>query len=158
MVAVVVVLTMAVALPAYAGPDSAETYTATDFYTGALDANGDWKLVHCTFAKLTLMDGKACETYRCQFEPGGDAVLPERAMKWNYENSLPITGPWRWYSDVEVINNIDGDPACFMYTQALGDPPGDSSWEEVLTPSGAVNVTVKYRPPVFQIPDGTACP
>ena len=34
-----------VAAPAVAGPNKAETYTATDFFTGALDANGEWKLV-----------------------------------------------------------------------------------------------------------------
>jgi hypothetical protein len=150
------VLVLAVALPAGAGPDKAETYTATDFYTGALDANGDWKLVHCAFAKLTLMDGKANETYKCEFDDDG-AVLPKKAMKWNYENSLPITGPWRWYSDVEDINGIYADPACFMYTQGFGELPGDSSWSLVITPSGHANATVKYRPPVPEHPDGTPC-
>jgi hypothetical protein len=145
------------AVPAGAGPNKAETWTARDFYTGALDANGDFKLVYCYFAKLTLIDGKANETYKCQFLEDSGAVLPDHAMQWDYESSYAISGPWRWYSDVEAINNIDGKPDCFMYTQPMGEDPGESSWSEVLTPSGRVNVTVKYRPPVFEIPNGTPC-
>jgi hypothetical protein len=155
--AMAVVLAIAIALPAGAGPSKAQTYTATDFFTGALDANGDFKTVYCKFAKLTLLDGKASETYHCEFLSDSGAVLPESAMTWNYENSYAISGPWRWFSDVEDINNIDGDPTCFMYTQPKDAPPGDSSWSEVLTPSGQVNVTVKYRPPYFGHPDGTPC-
>ncbi len=149
---VAVALVMAVALPARAGPRNAETYTARDFYTGALDANGDWKLVHCAFANLTLRDGNATETYKCQFEPG--AVLPVEAVRWNYENT---SGSWRWYSDVEDINNIDGDSACFMYTSPAGEPPGDSSWSLVITPSGSAHSTVKYRPAVWDTAKGFSC-
>ena len=143
--------------PAGAGPNKAETYTYTDFYTGALDANGDWKLVHCTFAKLTLMDDMATETYKCEFDPDGDAAIPKHAMTWNYDNSFDISGPWRWYSDVEAGLDIDGDPTCFMYTSEKDEDPGDSSWSLVITPSGKANATVKYRPAVFQHPDGTPC-
>ena len=78
-IAVAVVLAIAIALPAGAGPSKAKTYTLTDFNTYVLDANGDYKEVYCKFAKLTLLDDKASETYHCEFLPESDAVLPDSA-------------------------------------------------------------------------------
>ena len=167
MVAVAVVLSMAVALPAGAGP--AMTDKVADFLTAAMDAEGCFKLVHCAHAHLTFKDSKASETYTCEFVledvPGlGPPVLPDSAMQWNYENTsaLPnwqdctfaVEPPYRWYSDIEDI--LTGD-TCFMYTNSLNSDIGDSSWQIVITPSGKVNVTVKYDPPVFELPDGTPC-
>ena len=164
-----VVLSIAMTLPAGAGP--AATDKVTEFYTAVLDAEGCFKLVFCNNAHLTFKDGKATETYQCEFVLEGGAglgvpAIPESAMTWDEENTVlidssgctvPIDPPYRWYSDVEDILNPD---TCFMYTHSKDTDIADtnSSFTMVITPSGNANVTVKYGPPVFEQPDGSACP
>ena len=152
MAAVVVALVIAVALPAGAGP--ATTEKVTDFYTNALDADGNFRLVFCSHAHQVVKDGKVTETYHCEFVADdfwGDPVLPATAMRWDYESSeglqdatIPgLEGPYRWFSDVEDILTEDN---CWWYT---------NDWTMVITPSGNVNVRVVYDPPVIEGPD---CP
>ena len=151
-VAVAIVLAVAVALPAEAGP--AVTERVTDFYTNALDADGNFRLVFCSHAHQVVRDGKVKETYHCEFVTDdfwGEPALPTKAMRWDYESSdglqdatIPgLAGPYRWFSDVEDI--LTGDN-CWWYT---------NDWTTVITPSGKVNVTVVYDPPVIEGPD---CP
>ena len=154
-VAMIVALVMAVALPAGAGP--AVTNKVVDFNTNALDADGNFRLVNCSHAKQVIKGDIARETYSCKFVSDsfwGDPVLPTRAMRWDYESSdglsdatIPgLEGPYRWFSDIEDI--LTGDD-CFMYT---------NDWTTVITPSGNVNVKVVYDPPVFELPNGDPCP
>jgi hypothetical protein len=136
----------------------------TDFYTNALDADGCFKLVHCSQAHQVAKNDRVKEHYQCEFVEDdfwGTPALPESAMKWDAENSaeidpanctVPIDPPYRWFSDVEDI--MTGD-LCWMYTNPEGQPIGDSSFRMVITPSGNANVTVVYDPPVFEGPE---CP
>ena len=152
---VAVALVMAVALPADAGGVPAVTSKVTDFYTNALDAEGDFRSVHCSHAHQVIKGDKVFETYRCEFVSDafwGDPVLPTRAMRWDYESSqdagpdatIPsISGPYRWFSDIEDLTSSD---LCWWYT---------NDWRTVITPSGNVNVRVVYDPPVIEGPD---CP
>ena len=164
MVAVALALTMAMAPLADAGP--ASTAAVTGFSTNALDADGCFRLVLCARAHQVEKGDDVKESYHCHFVDDdfwGTPVLPKRAMKWTYENTqhlkdwesckVPVEPPYRWFSDVEDI--LSGDTACWMYTNAQGEDIGDSSWRMVITPSGNVNVTVVYDPPVFEGPD---CP
>jgi hypothetical protein len=169
--AVPLALMMALAPLAKAGPASTEA--VMDFETQALDADGCFRLVHCSHAhQVDIGDTVVRENYRCKFvdDAGfwGTPELPTRAMVWDYASSMdiepndecPITtleGPFRWFSDVEfLLPSFDG---CFMYTHAAGGGnETDSNWRMVITPSGNVNVTVVYDPPVFELGDGSACP
>jgi hypothetical protein len=164
--AVPVALMMAMAPLAKAGPEGpANTETVTDFFTAALDADGCFRLVQCPRAhQVDIGDTVVRENYQCYFTDGlGTPVLPTRAMVWDYASSMDLTGdgcpidiegPYRWFSDIEDI--LDPDD-CFMYTHAKAGNETDSNWRMVITPSGNVNVTVVYNPPVFEIPDGTSC-
>ncbi len=163
MMAMALALAMAVALPASAGP--AATNAVADFNTNALDADGCFRLVHCSQAHQVVKGDIARESYNCQFVDDdfwGTPVLPKSAMKWDYENTavlenwadctVPVEPPYRWFSDVEDI--LTGD-LCWMYTNAKGADIGDSSFRMVITPSGNVNITVVYDPPVMEGPE---CP
>ena len=163
MVAIALALTMAMVPLAGAGP--ASTAAVRDFFTNALDADGCFRLVHCAQAHQVIKGDKVKENYHCRFvndEFWGIPALPRRAMKWDYERSDGLIdctidgleGPYRWFSDIEQLLTDDG---CFMYTNAQGEDIGKSSWRMVITPSGNVNVTVVYDPPVFELGDGTPC-
>ena len=145
------VIAMGMALPASAAP--AATEKVNDFYTAGLDADGQFQLMFCSHAQSTTTATKASETYRCAFADGGwgTPALPTRAMRWDYDSTVGlhddtfnIDGPYRWFSDVEDI--VSGFDACWLYS---------NDWSMVITPSGNVNVTVKYAAPfVFE---GPAC-
>lgn len=168
-IAVTLAFTMAMAPLASAGPENkALTSGATDFETNALDADGCFRLVHCSHAMQVDRGDVVKENYRCTFVDDalgfwGTPALPTSAMVWDYDSSMdldgddcpidPLLGPYRWFSDIEAIQNPG--VACFMYTHATGDGDTNSSWRMVITPSGNVNVTVVYDPPVFEGPD---CP
>jgi hypothetical protein len=145
-----------------------------DFYTAALDADGCFKDIWCTEAKLGYKDGVAKESYKCVFQDNGlgPAALPAEGMTWDYYNSANLTGvgcstgpypgPYRWYSDIENFYypglGVGGD-LCWMYTSDKGQPPaGKSNFEMKIGPDGKVNVKVVYDPPVFGMPDGSPCP
>ena len=153
---------MAVALPAGAGPASSEK--VMDFYTNALDASGCFRLVHCSQAHQIAKGDIVKENYRCQFVDDdfwGTPVLPKNAMQWDYENTkdlenwdqctVPVEPPYRWFSDVHDI--LTEDTLCWMYTNEADMDIGNSSFRMVITPSGNVNVTVVYDPPVFEGPE-----
>ena len=144
------------AAPAGAGPlDRAFTNRVTDFQTFALDAEGNFKSVLCSHGQQVTMGEVVRETYNCKFDGGqglGDAVLPKKAMRWDYDSTsglgpdanFGIYGPYRWYSDIYDI--LTEDLLCWMYTD---------DWTTVITPSGNVNATVVYTPPLFE---GSECP
>lgn len=132
----------------------AEPAQVNDFYTNALDADGNFRSVLCTHAQQVAKGGKFKETYACEFVSDafwGDPVLPTRAMRWDYESSTNLVdvtitglkGPYRWFSDVQ---DILSDDLCWMYT---------NDWTMVITPSGKVNITVVYDQPVFEGPECT---
>ena len=155
MVAVVVVLSMALAIPAGAGPK----VEVTDFTTNALDAEGNFRLVECSKAdQITDKFGKIKEIYHCAFVSDGfwgTPVIPVTKMHWDYASSdgladdtiIGLEGPYRWFSDIEDISS-SGD-LCWMYS---------NNWRMELEPSGQVQVKVEYSPPVIEGPDCTfAC-
>ena len=156
MVAVVVVLSMALAIPASAKGGDKVIVEETDFLTVALDANGDYKVVRCSIAvQTTDKNGKIKENYNCMFEyhaSFGNAELPAMKMKWDYASSeslgpdpvLGVSGPYRWYSDVEDISS--GMDLCWLYS---------NNWRMELKPSGEVKVKVEYIPPY--VIEGPAC-
>ncbi len=158
LMAVLLSFTISITPQAKAG-GPANTEMVRDFFTNALDADGCFKLVHCSHAHQVSRGEVVKENYRCQFvddETWGTPALPDSAMVWDYDNTvdltgegceIPIPGPVRWFSDVEDILTTD---SCFMYTNAAGEDIGDSSFRMVITPSGNVNVTVVYDPPVFE--------
>jgi hypothetical protein len=147
MAAVVAVGTLAFGLALPVAADPASTATVTDFETQALDAAGQFKQVECSSAHQTVKGDKVTETYTCEFLPGswlGAPALPAKAMHWDYESStglvdgfLSISGPYRWFSDIEHILTPDD---CFWFS---------NDWRMVITPSGKVNVTVVYDPVDF---------
>ena len=154
------VMSFGLTLTAHAKAEgAANNELVRDFYTNALDADGCFRLVHCSFGHQVTKGDVVRENYQCQFvddEFWGTPVLPDNAMVWDYNNTIdltgegcdvPIPGPIRWFSDVEDILTMDG---CFMYTNPSGEDIGDSSFRIVITPSGNVNVTVVYDPPVFE--------
>lgn len=155
----VILLFALINVPQAEAKGPASTNKVNDFYTNALDAEGCFKLVHCSHAHQVDRGDVVKENYRCQFVYDGFwgmPVLPDSAMIWNYENTTELTGegcdvavagPLRWFSDVEQILTMDD---CFMYTNPTGEDIGDSSFRMVITPSGNVNVTVLYDPPVFE--------
>ncbi len=143
-------LAFGLALPVAADP--ASTATVTDFETQALDAEGQFKQVECSSAHQTVKVDKVTETYTCKFISDGfwgNPVLPATAMHWDYESSTDLVddtiegleGPYRWFSDIEHILIPDD---CFWFS---------NDWRMVITPSGKVNVSVVYDPPVEDGPD-----
>ena len=136
-----------------------------DFETQALDAAGCFRLVHCAHGQMVDRGDVVKESYRCEFVDDdfwGTPVLPDHAMTWDYESTkditgegcdVPLAGPFRSFSD--VLDILSGDTQCWMYTNESGEDIGDSSIRARITPSGNVNVTVVYDPPVFEGPE---CP
>ena len=154
MMAVVIVLSLALAIPASAKGGDKVTVEETDFLTVALDANGDYKVVDCSKAvQTTDKNGKIKENYNCMFvyhDSFGNAELPAMKMKWDYASSDGLEddtidgleGPYRWFSDIEDI--LSGD-LCWMYS---------NNWRMELKPSGEVKIKVEYIPPyVIEGPD-----
>lgn len=167
--AVAVVFTMAMVPSASAGAGG-NSQRLSDFETLALDADGCLKLVECSAHMVTLPDGTVRENYRCELveDPDfwGTPALPANAVIWDEVNSAELTGegctivipgPYRFFSDVEEGLTNDG---CFMYTNAKGTDIGDtgSGFRQVVTPSGNVNITIVYDPPVFELGNGDPCP
>jgi len=156
-------IAIAIANPAMAG--RAAPNMVKDFDTQALDAAGCFRLVHCSHGQMVDRGAVVKESYRCKFVDDdfwGTPILPDRAMRWNYESTkaitgegcdVPLAGPFRWFSDVMDI--LTGDTQCWMYTNASGEDIGNSRINARITPSGNVNVTVLYNPPVFEGPE---CP
>ncbi len=149
---IVAVGTLAFGLALPVAADPASTARVTDFTTNALDADGNFRLVHCNSAHQTVKGDKVTETYTCEFISDvfwGDPVHPATAMHWDFESSEDLEdatiegleGPYRWFSDIEDI--LTGDN-CWWFT---------NDWRMVITPSGKVNVTVAYDPPVVDGPD-----
>ena len=138
MVAVVVVLSMAFAIPAGAkGGDKVKVEITEAFTTNALDAGGNFRLVECSLAvQTTDKNGKIKESYDCMFVSDafwGEPLLPLTKMKWDYASSEglgpdatypTLYGPYRWYSDIENI--LSGFDNCWMYS---------NNWRMELKPS-----------------------
>jgi hypothetical protein len=151
--AVVVLIAVIAAVPAAASGHLPAKSQVADFYTAALDADGQFKMVHCTEAKMGVKADVIKESYKCMFLDDsflGPPALPAEGMTWDYASSTAlhddffnIDGPYRWFSDVEDI--VSGFDLCWLYS---------TDWTMKIDSSGKVNVKVLYYAPfVWEGPD-----